>query len=281
MARPAPDGGRTLLLRSTSAIVIAVPALAAIAAGFPYVDALVAVVVVALAWEWSALCAAGRFEPRAGTVVLAACLAAVGLVAAGLPLYALMMVAGGAVVAYVVGRAGARAHAGTAALGALYVGLPAVAFLWLRDGVPDGRLTVLWMVLMVVATDIGAFAIGRAIGGPRLAPRVSPKKTWAGLAGGVAFAALAGILFSAALGGRTMAGLGTWGLAACSGLLAIIAQIGDLLESHAKRRFGVKDMSGIIPGHGGVFDRVDGHLAAAVAVGVAGLFAQGDVFRWR
>src|SRR5215468_347717 len=112
----------------------------------------------------------------------------------------------------------------------------------------DGRVAVFWLLGIVWATDIGAYAAGRALGGPRLAPRVSPNKTWAGLAGGVVGAALAGAAVAAA--GSAPVG----GLALAGGVLAVVAQAGDLGESLAKRRFGVKDTGTLIPGHGGLLD---------------------------
>jgi phosphatidate cytidylyltransferase len=117
---------------------------------------------------------------------------------------------------------------------------------------------------VVVATDVGAYAVGRAVGGPKLWPRVSPKKTWAGLAGGVGCAVAAGGLFSWATTG-TNADL----VCLVSAVAALVAQGGDLAESGVKRRFGVKDAGTLIPGHGGALDRLDGFLAATLAVAVS------------
>jgi phosphatidate cytidylyltransferase len=136
---------------------------------------------------------------------------------------------------------------------------------------------------VVIFTDTGAYFTGRAIGGPKIAPRISPSKTWAGLFGGMAFAALwlaivAGVFFYTA-GYRTWSELidVAWddvtGAALVGAMLAVVAQAGDFFQSWLKRKAGVKDSSNLIPGHGGVFDRIDGMLAVALVVGVLEGFA--------
>ncbi|WP_342239176.1 phosphatidate cytidylyltransferase [Inquilinus sp. OTU3971] len=142
------------------------------------------------------------------------------------------------------------------ALGLPYLGLTVVALLHLRQ---DGWQPVLWLLLVVWATDIGGYIFGRWIGGPKLAPRLSPKKTWAGLVGGAGLAAVAGAAAIAVLHRAGAALLAVPGAA----LLALVAQAGDLAESAVKRHYGVKDSGDLIPGHGGVLDRIDGLLAAA------------------
>lgn len=140
--------------------------------------------------------------------------------------------------------------------GVLYVGIPAFALLslsWVWVGL------VLWVFAVTWATDICAYFAGRAIGGPKLAPRISPNKTWAGLIGGMAGAALFGWLVAAWLGmGAEFLLVGA--------AMGAIAQAGDLYESWVKRRAGVKDSGTLLPGHGGVLDRLDGMLAVALAV---------------
>ncbi len=147
-----------------------------------------------------------------------------------------------------------------AAGGMLYIGLAAIAFLWLRADSVRGLSVVLWLLAVVWATDTGAFVAGRLIGGPKLAPRLSPNKTWAGLIGGIAAAGLVGAL-AAALSGLAP----DPGLVAFSALLSLVAVAGDLTESAVKRHFGVKDAGTLIPGHGGALDRLDSLLFAAPA----------------
>ncbi|MGH8430809.1 MAG: phosphatidate cytidylyltransferase, partial [Solimonas sp.] len=155
---------------------------------------------------------------------------------------------------------------------AIFYGLAAVvAILWLRHQPALGRETVLWIVLCTWATDTGAYVVGRLAGGAKLAPSISPGKTWSGLVGGMAWAAVA----SAAMGYAFNLG-GTASLAVIGAGLAVIGQIGDLLESAAKRRAGLKDSGTLIPGHGGLLDRIDGLIAILVAVALARLVAGGE-----
>jgi phosphatidate cytidylyltransferase len=155
--------------------------------------------------------------------------------------------------------------------GIAYIGLPVAALIWLRD---QDRATTFWLLLVVWATDSAAYAAGRLIGGWRLMPSISPNKTWAGLVGGIVGAAL--------VGGAVGAGLGidAWVLAATSAALALVAQGGDLLESAIKRHFGAKDTGSLIPGHGGLLDRIDGLMAAAPTVAVICLAAGGGISAW-
>ncbi|MBM3645176.1 MAG: phosphatidate cytidylyltransferase [Alphaproteobacteria bacterium] len=145
-------------------------------------------------------------------------------------------------------------------VGLIYVAAAMVGLLWLRHQPAYGRETVLWLLLCVIATDIGGYFVGSWIGGARLAPRISPGKTWSGLFGAMAAAGLA----SAAVALWLEAG-DPVALALLGALFAAVGQAGDLLESHAKRRAGVKDSGRLIPGHGGILDRIDGLVAVVVA----------------
>jgi len=157
--------------------------------------------------------------------------------------------------------------AATTALGVGYIGTAAIALLYLRAQ-PLGFALALWTLAIVWATDIGAYFAGRAIGGPKLAPVISPNKTWAGLGGGMVAAAIVGCL---------IARLGHLPTSTCwlAPLLAVAAQIGDLIESGMKRHAGVKDSGRILPGHGGLLDRIDGMLPVAILV--AALVANGNL----
>ncbi len=139
--------------------------------------------------------------------------------------------------------------------GVAYAGT-AFASLWLLRQA-DGLL-VLFVLVVVWCSDIGAYAIGRLVGGPRLAPAVSPGKTWSGAAGG---------LFAAVLGGMLVSKMTAW-WAAAAAVLGVASQLGDLAESALKRHYGVKDSGTLIPGHGGLLDRLDGLMAAAVFIAV-------------
>lgn len=163
--------------------------------------------------------------------------------------------------------------------GVLYLGVPCIALIWLRIDTTFGRDAVLWLMVVVWAADTGAYAAGRTIGGPLLIPRISPRKTWAGLVGGLVFAVVTSMAFTQFDGEpQTVQNLM---LAAAFGLLiGITAQLGDLTESWIKRRFGVKDASTLIPGHGGLLDRVDGLMAAIVMAACLVATGEGALFAW-
>ena len=141
--------------------------------------------------------------------------------------------------------------------GFIYALAAALALLWVRDRADNGIAMVLWVFAVVWATDIGAYAAGKAIGGPKLAPSISPGKTWAGFYGGVAAATFLGAAWALFTGLRPV-------LLLLAPLFAVAAQGGDLFESWMKRQAGVKDSGTWLPGHGGVFDRLDGLLPVAI-----------------
>jgi len=141
------------------------------------------------------------------------------------------------------------------ALGVLYCGLPVLALVLIRRQ-EAGFLFALWALALVWACDIGAFFAGRTIGGPKLAPAISPAKTWAGLIGGVGAASLLALFL------HWRYGL-PWRMTLATPVLAVLSQMGDLYESWLKRRAGVKDSGTILPGHGGILDRLDGLVPVA------------------
>jgi phosphatidate cytidylyltransferase len=151
---------------------------------------------------------------------------------------------------------------GWQATGFLYALAAAVSLLWIRDRADDGLSLVMWVFVVVWTTDIGAYFTGRAIGGPKLAPAISPGKTWAGLYGGVAAATLVGGAWVLITDLRPI-------LLLLAPLLSVASQGGDLFESWMKRRSGVKDSGHWLPGHGGVFDRLDGLLPVAILTAIA------------
>lgn len=264
MARAEPSGLRR---RVVSALALAPFPIAAVWFGSPWLPLLTMLAAAVMAWEWGRLCRRGR-AGGTGIATVAAALAAVWL--------AVLVGLLGAGVVFWVARAGSSPEPGWAAFGTLWIALPCVGLLWLATEETMGRATLFWVLALVWATDIGAYAIGRAIGGPRLAPRWSPRKTWAGFAGGV----LCGMLVGAAVA-LAMAMRPALPLALISAGLAVVAQFGDLAESLAKRRFGVKDTSGLIPGHGGLLDRLDSLLAVAPAVALLTLIGDRSWLAWQ
>jgi phosphatidate cytidylyltransferase len=243
-----------LLTRIISSAVLAPLILLVVYAGGLWLVGLVVLAGGLMAWEWARLCGAGR--GTVGSAVAVATLAGAPLVfALASPGYAVAALLLGTVAAAAAERPSRPRAAPWIGLGSLYIGLGCLALLWLRELPGQGREVVFWLLAVVWATDIGAYFAGRGIGGPKLAPRVSPNKTWAGLVGGALCAGLVGVAAAAFLG-RDVTVLVVGGM-----VLAVVAQGGDLLESWCKRRFGVKDSGHIIPGHGGILDRVDGLLA--------------------
>lgn len=263
--------------RVVSAVILIPPVLFAVHAGSPYFDALVVLGAGILAWEWGRLCGERPLAPTA-IVLAAAVLLPLAAMAAGRPDWAVPGVAAGALVVFAAARTAAgRAGAAPAwlALGVLYIGAPTLALLWMRADPGMGRATILWLFAVVWAVDVGAYACGRLIGGPRLAPAISPNKTWAGLLGGVFSGAAVGAAVASVLGPA-----GPLVPALLSAAVGAAAQLGDLAESWLKRRFHVKDASGLIPGHGGLFDRVDGLLAAAAAVALIAVVGGKGIVSW-
>lgn len=155
--------------------------------------------------------------------------------------------------------------------GVPYIALPGVALVLIRHSPELGLTAVLWLFAVVWTADTMAYVFGRLIGGPKLAPAISPKKTWAGLIGAVVGGVVASIVTALVAGLESVAMLGL-----IAAVLAVLEQAGDLFESAVKRRFGVKDSGSIIPGHGGVLDRVDGLMFAAVAAAAIGLLHGGQ-----
>jgi phosphatidate cytidylyltransferase len=262
-------------LRIVSALVLAPLPVAAIWFGWPWLPLLTGLAAAVMAWEWGRLCRGGHFG-QTGIMLVAVVLAAVAaaaLASTGLALGTTLLGAG---LVLWAARCTRDVEPHWTAFGVLWVALPCICLLWLaRDG-PTGRATLLWLLAVVWATDIGAYAVGRTFGGPRLAPRWSPRKTWAGLAGGTVCAALTGWATAIWLG--ISPGLP---LAVVSAGLAIVGQFGDLAESVAKRRFGVKDSSGLIPGHGGLLDRLDGLLAVVSVAALLTVIGGRSLLEWQ
>jgi len=259
---PAPDRDRSaeprqsseLSRRIISAIVLATIAIVALWIG-GWVFALLVIVLAAIGlWEWTGIC--GAAEPpwlRAG--LISALVVGLTLFQLGNLISALVLLAGAAAVALTV--ACVRRAYGWATLGIIYVTIPSIALIAFRQAGAEGVLMIVFIALIVWATDIAAYFGGRAIGGPKLWPLVSPKKTWSGAVSGLSGAIIVALVFTVIAGKGSLVAAVILAI-----LLSVAAQAGDLAESAFKRRFGVKDSGTIIPGHGGVLDRVDGLFVA-------------------
>nr|WP_198376745.1 phosphatidate cytidylyltransferase [Roseomonas rubea] len=279
---PAADAKRwkDLRKRFLSALVLGPVALACIWLGAEPWTALIAAGGALLAWEWVHLC--GLSTRRLPGMAVPVAVLAAGTLAvaehsrAALALLVILWAVTWWQAARLRGPDRPGQPAGWLAAGVLYIGVAGIALIELRHDNEAGRANVFFLFLVVWASDIGAYMAGRFFGGPKLAPAISPNKTWSGALGGLASAMVVGLAVAAivAPGGASRA-------AAVAAMLAVMAQAGDLLESWIKRRFDVKDSSALIPGHGGLLDRLDGVIAAApVAALLAFLLGQGQPL-WR
>ncbi len=255
--------GDDLTARVASALILGALAVAVVIAGSPFFESLVVIAAALMGREWSTL--AGVAPGAWPTLILMLAPPLIGIGIAGGVWMESAMFAAAVPVLLLMAFAGRDNTLGIwLAAGFTYVALPVSALIWMR-GLDHGLLAVGWVFATVWAADIGAFAVGRTVGGPKLAPRISPNKTWAGLCGGVALAGIAGGAFATWLMPEAHAGVRTL----LGVMVGVASQAGDLLESGIKRHFGVKDTGTLIPGHGGVLDRVDG---LAVAVPLIGLY---------
>lgn len=263
-AAVAEQGSRNLLVRVVAALVLAPLAIAIAYAGGWLWLGLVTLAAIGLYVEW--LMIVGARTPRvmaAGIMTLfgAAVWLGIGRIGA-----TYVFVALGVIVAAML----SPHRRGWAALGGCYAFAALIASVAVRLDQVWGFTALMFVLLIVWVTDIGGYFAGRGIGGPKLWPRVSPKKTWAGAIGGF----VASLVIAA---GFVAFSLGKTGpLLLLGAALSIASQLGDLFESAVKRRFGVKDSSHLIPGHGGLMDRLDGFVAAVVMAAIFG-FLRGGV----
>lgn len=266
-----------LRIRVLSALGVAALALLFAWAGGVWIALLAAAAAVIMVLEWRSITArrGGPAGPQAAPFVIAA-LGGVLLLQFGPVWAAAVFLIGVALAGLALDASrGERAAGLWSVLGTLYIGGAAMALVGLRGFEPYGFLTIIWAVLVVIAADVGGYFAGKTVGGPKLWRRVSPNKTWAGMVGGIVLAFLIGGLFS---WGTT----GTYYYQVCtvSAVAALLSQAGDLAESALKRRFGVKDAGTLIPGHGGLLDRLDGHIPAILVAAIVTFSRDQAVFIW-
>jgi phosphatidate cytidylyltransferase len=258
------QGTRNLLQRVVVALVLVPLALAIAYAGGAVWTALVTLVAIGLYVEW--LMVVGEARAIGVTLSGALALAVSGVcLAFGLTDFAVVVLALGlAVVAWL-----ASGHRGWAAAGFLYTAAAELCSVLVRADPDHGWFALVLVLLVVWASDIGGYVAGRSIGGPKLWPRISPNKTWAGALGGFFGSLAVAAGWAGAGAGRIVP------LILLGAILSIASQLGDLFESAVKRHFGVKDSSHIIPGHGGLLDRLDGYVAAIMLAAILGLVRGG------
>lgn len=241
--------------RLASAVVLVLVAGVEVWVGGPLFEGFIALVCAAMVWELVRMLA----PERSGTALLLAALTAVAVF--GDPRVPQALVLPLLVLPAVVGMALIGRHQMLFAVFAFWIALAGHGFIWVRADL--GIVGMLWLICVVVATDVAGYFAGKAIGGPKFWPRVSPKKTWSGTVAGWIAAALV------ATGFVVWGGAGGW-LIIVSVVMSFASQAGDVAESAIKRMTGVKDSSNLIPGHGGFMDRFDGMMGAALFLAVAG-----------
>jgi phosphatidate cytidylyltransferase len=265
-AAPAADqGSRNLILRVIAALVLAPVAIAIAWLGGWLWTTLVTLAAIGLYVEWLMIVGMARETRVVTSGAVALGISGLCLAAGRIDASVLALALGLAAVALLSPQ-----RRSWIATGFCYAAAAQIASVLVRLDQTSGFVALILVLLVVWATDIGGYFAGRGIGGPKLWPRVSPRKTWAGAVGGFA----ASLVVAA---GFAVVGLGKTGpLLLLGAVLSIASQLGDLFESAVKRRFGVKDSSHIIPGHGGLMDRLDGFVAAVVVAAIFG-FLRGGV----
>lgn len=257
-------GSSNLYMRVVAALVLA-PLTIVIAWLGGWIWACVVIAAAALLYfEWLMIVgvSGNRFAAAAGIVALA--LAGVCLMLRRADVAVAVIVAG-----ILFAAAMTNGKRGWVASGLVYAAAALVATILVRRDADLGFVALMFVLLVVWVTDIGGYFAGRGIGGPKLWPRVSPKKTWAGAFGGLVLALVIALGFALLGFGRTVP------LLLLGAVLSVVSQLGDLFESAVKRRFDVKDSSHIIPGHGGLMDRLDGFVAAIVFAALVGFMRGG------
>lgn len=261
-----------LWTRVASGVVLAPLFLVLVYLAFPFFNGLVAMIAGVVAWEFTRM--DGKAGAKRRALVTASTLAAIAANSLGYGPLAYLIVLASTIVLVVADQQAGRKGLYIVQMAIAYAAVPGLCLLYVMT--VGGSRSVFWLLAVVWATDIGAYAFGRMIGGPKLAPSVSPNKTWSGAVGGLA----SGVLASTAL---LFWGYGqqvTAGLLLLASVVSVVSQSGDLFESALKRRYQVKDSGGLIPGHGGMMDRFDGLWAAAPVAALISLVLGGGVQSW-
>lgn len=263
-----------LALRILSALVMAPVVLCPIWFGrtvyedynIPLYPILLAILGAGLSWEWGAMF---RKSATASPIIMTLASVMTAFIVEANPAFCLWMVLLMTVFVYW------ETDHFRFALGVPYICLPILSLgyiYYVNESI--SREIVLWLIFVVWATDIGGYVVGKTVGGPKLAPKISAKKTWSGLCGAILFAMGVAYIFVLYLKAHNLLAQNSYEmrLVLSAGVLAVVAQVGDFFESAIKRKLGLKDSSNIIPGHGGLFDRVDGLLFAAMATALVLMF---------
>jgi phosphatidate cytidylyltransferase len=258
------SGSRNLVMRVIAALILAPIAIAIAYAGGWLWILLVTLAVIGLYVEWLTIVGLAREMPVVVSGIAALAVAGLCLAIGRIDAAFVVLAIGLAAVALLT-----RERRNWTAAGFFYAAAAEMASVLVRLDSVKGFVALIFVLLIVWVTDIGGYFAGRGIGGPKLWPRVSPKKTWAGAAGGFAASLAVAFVFAAFDLGKTGA------LLLLGAVLSVVSQLGDLFESAVKRRFGVKDSSHIIPGHGGLLDRLDGFVAAIIVAAIFGFLRGG------
>jgi phosphatidate cytidylyltransferase len=256
--------------RVATSVVIAPVSLGAVYYGFPVFQLFVGLMAAAVFWEFVHIVGKAGFPPRA-VLALWTTFAAIGLATANI-LLSFAVIFAAWLVLLRTDEQDNRARLSTIQTGLIYASIPAVCLIAVRE--TAGAETVFWVLAVVWGTDIGAYFSGRSIGGPKLAPGISPNKTWSGALGGALAGVISAVVLSTVLGIPSSLQCVLFAL-----FLSIVSQIGDLAESRFKRVHVVKDSGTWMPGHGGVMDRVDG-LWAATPIAAIICAAFGGMASW-
>ncbi len=260
----AEQGSRNLLVRVLAALVLAPLAIAIAYSGGWLWATLVTLASIGLYVEWLMIIGLAREMRVTASGVAALAIAGICLIAGRIDAALIVLAIGLVAVALV-----SPERRNWTATGFLYAAAAEIAAVLVRLDSDNGFAALMFVLLVVWVTDIGGYFAGRGIGGPKLWPRVSPKKTWAGAVGGFVASLVIAASFAALGLGKTGA------LLLVAAFFSVVSQLGDLFESAVKRRFGVKDSSQIIPGHGGLLDRLDGFVAAVVVAAIFGVLRGG------